>query len=245
MAKGNVKNSQMLSEAALFIAEYMDEEVCNIMEEKIIQTFDSKSTLFVVAGYGVEDWLENDCHIGRSQFILSTTVCNDVEQTVAMTDRYKRIVLSEEFINNWPMLRSMPERTRNKLEIVVNIACPNVCPLRKKHYEHISRVNITGELLPEGFKCCNETYLGEGYLYEIIDAPHFVSHDKIQAYLDMGINHFKISGRTSKDFDLIETVAYYLIKPQYQMMFRMVLSKARKIVEKMPANPYAPLPNTD
>lgn len=34
MAKGNVKNSQMLAEAANLIAEYMGEEVCDILAEQ-------------------------------------------------------------------------------------------------------------------------------------------------------------------------------------------------------------------
>ncbi len=42
----------------------------------------------------------------------------------------------------------------------------------------------------------------------------------INTYLNLGINHFKIQGRTNDDVDLIETFAYYLIKPKYQLMFR-------------------------
>lgn len=34
MAKGNIKNSQMLTEAASIIAEHLEEEVCDMMAEK-------------------------------------------------------------------------------------------------------------------------------------------------------------------------------------------------------------------
>ena len=34
MAKSNVKNSLMLTEATSLIAEYLDEEVCDIMADK-------------------------------------------------------------------------------------------------------------------------------------------------------------------------------------------------------------------
>lgn len=34
MARGGVKNSAMLSEAALLIAEYLDEDVCDMMADK-------------------------------------------------------------------------------------------------------------------------------------------------------------------------------------------------------------------
>ena len=39
----------------------------------------------------------------------------------------------------------------------------------------------------------------------------------------MGINNFKIEGRTANVFSLVETYCHYLIKPQYQGVVRIQL----------------------
>ena len=179
--------------------------------------------MFCVANKNVEDWLEYTCYYNRGQFILSTTPCLDLQQTKDKTDFYKKIVLSEKYVNNWKLLKTLPERTRSKLEIVVNMFCPADCVLRKAHYEHMSKINLGGKKFKNGFPCCNKEYGGDGLLYQLLNLPSFVTLDKIQAYLNIGINHFKIEGRENYDFNLIETMAYFLIKPKYQMIFREVL----------------------
>jgi hypothetical protein len=184
---------------------------------RIITTFDKKNTYFCLSNLYIEKWLENQ-GIRRGQFILSTTACFDFEAIIKKTDQYKRIVLSEYMINDWKTISLFPEHTRNKLEIIVNTICPNNCKSRKNHYEHISNLNINNNDIT--FKCIHESYCGNGNLYEILNAPQVVTIDMINTYLNLGINHFKIQGRTNDDVDLIETFAYYLIKPKYQLMFR-------------------------
>ena len=184
---------------------------------RIIESFNKNKPYFCLANSGIEEWLEKH-GIRRGQFILSTTACIDFETIIKKTDRYKRIVLSESMINDWKTISLFPEHTRNKLEIIVNTICPNDCKSRKSHYEHISHLNINDSNIT--FKCPHESYCGKGHLYEILDAPQVVTNDMINTYLNLGINHFKIQGRTNDDNDFIETLAYYLIKPKYQLMFR-------------------------
>lgn len=190
---------------------------------RIVSAFDHKKVMFCVANKEIENWLENVNFYNRGQFILSTTACLSLQETINSTDSYKKIVLSERYVNRWWALRKLPERTKSKLEVVVNMSCPFDCKLRKEHYTYISQSNLGGERIEGGFPCCNEEYGGDGTLHEILPLPSFVSLDKIGAYLNMGINHFKIEGRSNYDFVLIETMAYFLVKPEYQMMFREVL----------------------
>ena len=191
---------------------------------RITESFDHKKVMFCVASKNVEDWLENKCYYNRGQFILSTTPCLDLQQTKDKTDRYKKIVLSEKYINDWQSLRTLPERTRGKLEIVVNMSCPTDCEMRRKHYENISGLAIGGKGFKTNYPCCNEGYGGYGRLHEILRLPSVVTLEKIGTYLNMGINHFKIEGRANFDYVLIETMAYFLVKPEYQLMFRDTLN---------------------
>lgn len=184
---------------------------------KVVESFNKTKPYFCVANSDIEEWLGTQ-GVRRGQLILSTTACIDFETIIKKTDQYKRIVLSENMINDWKTISLFPEHTRNKLEIIVNTICPNDCKSRKKHYEHISRLNINDNGIT--FKCPHENYCDKGHLYEILDAPQVVTNDMINTYLNLGINHFKIQGRTNDDNDFIETLAYYLIKPKYQLMFR-------------------------
>lgn len=190
---------------------------------RIVKAFDHKGVMFCVANKSIERWLEEDNNYHRGQFILSTTACLDLAETENNVDMYKKIVLSERYINKWWSLRRLSERAKSKLEVVVNVSCPLDCKLRKEHYTYISKSNLVGERIEGGFPCCNTSYGGNGTLHEVLSLPSFVSLDKIGTYLNMGINHFKIEGRSNYDFVLIETMAYFLVKPEYQMMFREVL----------------------
>lgn len=56
--------------------------------------------------------------------------------------------------------------------------------------------------------------------YETMKSPLFISNETIDKYMEKGINHFKIEGRTF-DYDvLIEVLGYYLVKPEYGIEFR-------------------------
>jgi collagenase-like PrtC family protease len=44
-----------------------------------------------------------------------------------------------------------------------------------------------------------------------------------EKYLPMGINNFKIEGRTANLFSLIETYCYFMIKPEYVGEARLLL----------------------
>lgn len=201
-----------------------DDDIPDEYAVKITEAFEHKKMMFCVANRNVEDWLENVCYYNRGQFILSTTPCLDVQQTKDETDRYKKIVLSEKYINDWSTLQTFSERTRSKLEIVVNMSCPNGCEMRRKHYENISGLALGRDGFIEKFPCCNEKYGGYGQLHEILKLPGVVTLDKIGTYLNMGINHFKIEGRSNYDYVLIETMSYFLVKPEYQLMFRDTLN---------------------
>lgn len=82
----------------------------------------------------------------------------------------------------------------------------------------MSRVALKEEV-PK-FSCPNYNYAGNGFLYELFNTPQFVSNKMINKYIELGINHFKIQGRTDSDYNLIETFAYYLVKDKYRIMFR-------------------------
>ena len=184
---------------------------------KIINNFNVSTTNFCVANNEVERWLL-DNGVASCNIISSTTKCLDKKDLEKETKAHGLVVLPENLINRFDIISKLPIETRSKLEVIVNSACPLNCMTRKKHYDYMSRIALK-EKVPK-FVCPNYNYAGNGFLYELFNTPQFVSNKMINKYIKLGINHFKIQGRTDSDYNLIETFAYYLVKDRYKIMFR-------------------------
>ena len=184
---------------------------------KIINNFNVSTTNFCVANNEVERWLL-DNGVASCNIISSTTKCLDKKDLEKETKAHGLVVLPENLINRFDIISKLPIETRSKLEVIVNSAWPLNCMTRKKHYDYMSRIALK-EKVPK-FVCPNYNYAGNGFLYELFNTPQFVSNKMINKYIKLGINHFKIQGRTDSDYNLIETFAYYLVKEKYRIMFR-------------------------
>lgn len=195
------------------------EDIPDALAKRLLESFDGAHTSFVVANPLIECWLENEYNIGRKQFILSTMVGASYEQTISACERYGKIVLNEKFTNNFSLINTFPNAVKSKLEILVNSYCPDNCPQRQAHYKNISLIILSDcKRGVEYWECNNKERVD--FLCDAMNKKQFVTLDKISAYLNMGINHFKIQGRTNNDSELIETLSYYLVKPEYQLAFR-------------------------
>ena len=184
---------------------------------KIINNFNVSTTNFCVANNEVERWLL-DNGVASCNIISSTTKCLDKKDLEKEEKSHGLVVLPENLINRFDIISKLSTETRSKLEVIVNSACPLNCMARKNHYDYMSRIALK-EKVPK-FVCPNYNYAGNGFLYELFNTPQFVSNKMINKYIKLGINHFKIQGRTDSDYNLIETFAYYLVKDRYKIMFR-------------------------
>jgi hypothetical protein len=63
-------------------------------------------------------------------------------------------------------------------------------------------------------------------IHTIQNYSTYVSPEMIwEKYVPMGINNFKIEGRTANIFSLVETYAHYMIKPERQGEVRVLMLK--------------------
>lgn len=193
------------------------EAVCDANATKILNNFNVSTTNFCVANNDVEKWLL-DNGVASCNIISSTTKCLNEKDLEKEAKSHGLVVLPENLINRFDIISKLSTETRSKLEVIVNSACPLNCMARKKHYDYMSRIALK-EKVPK-FVCPNYNYAGNGFLYELFNTPQFVSNKMINKYIKLGINHFKIQGRTDSDYNLIETFAYYLVKDRYKIMFR-------------------------
>lgn len=105
-----------------------------------------------------------------------------------------------------------------KIEILCNAVCQPDCPIRKTHYENISKAILEFDITK--LMQCEHSGLTFG---KAMARPHFVSADDINKYLELGIHNFKLEGRTSHLLDVMEMLIYYLIKDEYQILVRQYL----------------------
>ena len=164
---------------------------------------------------------------------IDSTTCKELKSVDALNEEldkdYKYVVLDYNMNNKWGQIEQLHHK--EKLEVLVNALCVPECKRRGDHYKNIA---LNQEIMKENrtlppekrkhiipWKC---EYGDMNCLYTIQDYPTFVSPELIwEKYVPMGINNFKIEGRTASVPNLIETYMYYMARPECRDEARFVL----------------------
>ena len=183
---------------------------------------------------------------------IDSTTCKeikDLDSLNAELDKdYKYVVLDYNMNNKWDLIEQIHHK--EKLEVLVNALCVPDCKRRGDHYKNIAlnqEIVKQNRLLPKEkqkplipWKC---EYGDKNCIYTIQDYSTYVSPELIwEKYVPMGINNFKIEGRTANLFSLIETYCHYMIKPEYIGEARLLLIRnleASKIIQVNRPRPAA------
>ncbi len=188
-------------------------------------------------------------------FEYNSSTCKEIKDLDALNaeiDRkenpYKYVVLDYNLNNDWESIGKInhPE----KLEVLVNTLCIPACPRRGEHYRQISRDQRTvlnnrnlpkDQQIPIKEWVCD--YGEHNCIWTIQDYPTVIKPDQIwNQYVPAGINNFKIEGRTASLFSLIDTYTFYMIKPEYQGICRLLLLKNLQAARVVSVNTPKPTP---
>ena len=168
-------------------------------------------------------------------FKIDSSTCKelrDVDQLNAELEKdYRYVVLDYNTNNNWDLLENIHHK--EKIEVLVNALCIPNCPRRGDHYKNIA---INQKIMEQNKKLPKERqkkivpwtceYGDRNCIHTIQDYSTYVSPEMIwEKYVPMGINNFKIEGRTANIFSLVETYAHYMIKPEHQGEVRVLMLK--------------------
>ena len=168
-------------------------------------------------------------------FKIDSSTCKelrDVDQLNAELEKnYRYVVLDYNMNNNWELLENIGHK--EKIEVLVNALCIPNCPRRGDHYKNIA---INQKIMEQNKKLPKERqkkivpwtceYGDRNCIHTIQDYSTYVSPEMIwEKYVPMGINNFKIEGRTANIFSLVETYAHYMIKPEHQGEVRVLMLK--------------------
>ena len=158
------------------------------------------------------------------QYILSTTRCErNIDAINQYCDEYDMVVSDYRDNRNLDFLNKIKDKS--KIELLINAYCSPNCKMRKEHYEHLSSDQLNfrkNSPLDAIFSC--PTYSRS--FQEILDFHTVIKNEELYStYTEMGFENFKIEGRTSNIFDVIESYVYYLVKPEYRAKVRLHLLK--------------------
>lgn len=133
-------------------------------------------------------------------------------------DNYDLIVLDHEYNGFIVKDGYLSQYCSKKLEVMVNQKCISYCEYEKDHYKNISEQQLSFSQ-SRYFKCPHKRKeLSEGGVVSgcYYNEDTFISSEKVNELHELGINHFKIVGRTEDNESILKWFIYYLIKDEYK-----------------------------
>ena len=185
---------------------------CNLFLEKFYRPQD----IVIISSFDLYEHLKNA--FNNMNFILSTTAgITDIKDVNRIINDYNMsVVIDYHYNNNDEYLKQI--QRPEKVELICAEPCEFTCNHRKQHYQEISQTQLgLIEYGKDGFAACPyKTNVEKRVFAEIQKLPQAITNERIDELADVGINHFKISGRPLVFTQWYETMTYYLVKPKYQ-----------------------------
>ena len=141
--------------------------------------------------------------------IYSTTMMiKDVDEINKYSE--KHLIIPDYSINNdFEKLKKL-EHPEN-IELLCNEECVENCKKRRVHYENNSLIQLKKDVEPLG--CEN---IGGLTYADIKKRRHYISFENIEKnYIPLGINKFKIAGRSSFILKTVESYVDFFAKPEF------------------------------
>lgn len=130
---------------------------------------------------------------------------------------YFLVVLDYDFNHDEKVLEKI-QPYADRIEILVNETCQGHCPSRVKHYIEMSRHQLefdTSIQFP-----CSDPAKERNTFNASMRSPNFISNDDIVEYSKRGFVNFKIVGRGLTREFYIDSIIYYLVKPENRDFMR-------------------------
>ncbi len=170
------------------------------------------------------------------KFKLTSSTCKQIrtmEGVIAELEKdYSLVVLDYNWNNKFDELEKIPEKYRSRIEVLINAYCFPDCKRRGEHYRYLgdqqirrSTINAMGSMPGisvqyEQFEC---PALEKTFLETLEYSTHVPPENVFGKYAEMGFEHFKIEGRAMHPLNVIESIVYYMAKPEYKDLVRLKL----------------------
>lgn len=152
--------------------------------------------------------------------ISSTTKC--IKEVSAINEELEKdysLVVLDSALNNTEELFLMEHK--EKIELIVNHYCMDNCPRRVEHYMAVGRGQL--EFSEPVFDRCSNINRD---FYEIMENRSFIRvEDLYGKYYEAGFHNFKLDGRGFRKAKILESLVYFLAKPECRDKVRYLLLK--------------------
>ena len=166
---------------------------------------------------------------------LTSSTCKQIrtiDGVIAELEKdYSLVVLDYNWNNKFDELEKIPEKYRSRIEVLVNAYCFPECKRRGEHYRYLGDQQIKRASLNAmggaGMNVHCEPFVCEALNRNFLETTEFSTHvppeNVFGTYAQMGFEHFKLEGRAMHPLNVIESIVYYMAKPEYKDMVRLKL----------------------
>lgn len=166
----------------------------------------------------IEDYVRKN--FPSYKIISSTTKCLktfDLVEKELAKDYY--LVVLDSALNKDERVFSLEGRDR--LELLVDHGCRLDCPNRERHYIASGLAQLTFD--ETHFPACPHVVHDFNGL---MTKENFITREMItEKYVPNGIKHFKLDGRSFQVEKFIDSVLYYMVKPEYSEKLKGIIKK--------------------
>lgn len=181
----------------------------------------------------VSEVLENYIRKEYPGYKINSSTCKEIKDIDKLNEElekdYALVVLDYNLNNQWDFLEKIERK--DKCEILVNACCVPNCQRRGEHYKCIAeqqKIVLMNRKLPKDKQIPVPTwhceYANVNNPYTIRNYPTYVSPEMIfEKYVPMGFTNFKLEGRVSNLFAIVDTYCHWLMKPEKRDEGRLLL----------------------
>lgn len=136
-----------------------------------------------------------------------------------MKKDYYLVVLDYDFNHDEKVIEKLTPYA-DRIEILTNETCQPHCPQRSNHYKEISKCMLGESDINKLQSFCIDRTPNARSFKSCMKRPAFMSTSDIEAYSKKGFKNFKIVGRGLGQEFYIDSLIYYLVKPEHRDFIR-------------------------
>lgn len=194
-----------------------EKHLSDIFANICLQVADNGKNEVLVNTQVMEDYVR--ANYPSYKVISSTTKC--LKTIKEVEDELKKdyyLVVLDSALNVDPAIFNIEGKER--LELLVDHACRVDCPNRTAHYKDVGKSQLSYR--NSKFKC---PYIGATF-EDIMKREHSITREMMnEKFIPGGIRHFKLDGRAFAAEKLVDSILYFMVKPEYR-------SKVKEIIKK-------------
>ena len=195
-----------------------EKHMSDIYSNVLLEVADNGMNEVLVNTQVIEDYVRKN--YPNFKIISSTTKClRTIDLVKKELDKDYYLVVLDSALNKNEEIFSIEKRDR--LELLLDHGCRLDCPLREKHYRACGEAQLTFDTTH--FPPCQHVV---HEFKDLMTRDNFISRELMdEKYIPSGFQHFKLDGRSFQVPKLVDSILYYMVKPEYREKMKAIIKK--------------------